>query len=258
MKKSKIVIDLKGIGKKYNLGFFTKKFPFFSKKSGKSDVKWALKNINLKVKAGQKIGITGPNGSGKTTLLKIMSGITSPTEGSITYNGKIAAILDLEHGFNPDLTGIENIYLNAISLGMLKSEVDERIDEIIDFADIGDYINYPFYTYSQGMKFRLACSVSLVYEADLLIIDEVLISGDFDFQKKVLDVLVKMQTDTKMATIICSHNPQTLWAFADEYYLMQDGILKKINKRKITKMSLDVHEQFHHAFRTKDIFKKNV
>lgn len=260
MKKNNTITELKNVNKKYNLKRFSKKsLPFFKKNNDKkktAETTWALKNINFQIKSGQKIGITGPNGSGKTTLLKIMAGISRPTSGEISVKGKIAAILDLEHGFHPELTGVENIYLNAMSLGMLKSEVDEKLNDIIAFADIGSYINYPFYTYSQGMKFRLACSVSLAYKADLLIIDEVLVSGDFNFQKKVLDMLIDLQSNSKMATIICSHNPQTLWAFANEFFLMESGQLKKVSRKEIAKMSLDLHNQFHETFRSKDIFIK--
>lgn len=258
MKKINI-IKLESISKKYDLKrFSSKKFAFFenSKNNDEHKVTWALKDVNFQVKAGQKIGIVGPNGSGKTTLLKIIAGISRPTGGSIIRNGKIVAILDLGHGFHPELTGRENIYINAMSLGMLKSEIDSKIKDIIAFADIGNYINYPFYTYSQGMKFRLACAVSLAYQADLLIIDEVIISGDLNFQKKILDMLAYLQSNSNMATIICSHNPQTLWAFANEFFVMENGRLRKINKKEVTRMSLDAHNQFHDAFRSKGIFVK--
>lgn len=145
---------------------------------------WALKDINLNIKKGERIGVIGNNGSGKTTLLKIITGITSPTSGEIKINGRIATIIGLEAGFHPELTGEENIYLNGMLLGMSKTEIRYQFDKIIEFSGIREYIDVPFYTYSSGMKLRLGFSIAIHSNPDILLIDEVLGIGDQEFQEK--------------------------------------------------------------------------
>lgn len=147
----------------------------------------ALDNINLTIKKGERIGITGPNGSGKTTLLKIIAGITSPTSGSVDVEGKIVSLIDLEAGFHPDLTGEQNIFLQGAILGMSKDEIKHKERQIIRFADIGRFIDAPLFTYSEGMKLRLGFSVAAYLDPDILILDEGLSTGDIAFQKKSED-----------------------------------------------------------------------
>jgi ABC-type polysaccharide/polyol phosphate transport system ATPase subunit len=153
---------------------------------GKHEEFWALKDINLTIRKGEKIGIIGPNGSGKTTLLKIIAGITSPTSGSIQTNGKIVSLIDLEAGFHPDLTGYQNIFLNGMLLGMKKDEIESKLQAIISFADIGKFIDIPIYTYSSGMQLRLGFAISIFANPDVLILDENVSAGDENFQKKSL------------------------------------------------------------------------
>lgn len=142
----------------------------------------ALNDIGLEIHRGEKVGIVGPNGSGKTTLLKIIAGIAMPTNGMVRVGGKIVSLIDLEAGFHPDLTGIENIFLNGVILGMSRKDVGNKLREIIKFADIGNFIDSPLYTYSQGMKLRLGFSVMVNAEPDILILDEGITAGDSEFQ----------------------------------------------------------------------------
>lgn len=145
---------------------------------------YALKNINLQIWKGERVGIIGPNGSGKTTLLKIITGITTPTEGSASTQGKVVSLIDLEAGFHPDLTGEQNIYLNGMLLGMKKREIRQKLHRIIQFADIGSFIDTPMFTYSDGMKLRLAFAVSVHADPDILILDEGFGAGDQNFLEK--------------------------------------------------------------------------
>jgi lipopolysaccharide transport system ATP-binding protein len=145
---------------------------------------YALKHVSFTVEQGEVLGIIGKNGSGKSTLLKILAGVLTPTSGTIALNGKVAALLELGGGFNPEFTGIENIYFNSSIMGYKKEEVDQKIDEIIAFADIGDFIHQPVKTYSSGMFVRLAFAVAINIEPDILIVDEALAVGDEAFQRK--------------------------------------------------------------------------
>lgn len=164
----------------------------------------ALKNINLTINKGENIGIIGPNGSGKTTLLKLIARITSPTSGTIETHGRIISLIDLEAGFHSDLTGEENIYLNGIFLGMKRQEVAQKIDKIIKFADIKQFIDAPLFTYSTGMKLRLGFAVALYSNPDILILDEGMAVGDQDFQVKSRAKIQEFFRK-KVTVIIVSH-----------------------------------------------------
>jgi ABC-type polysaccharide/polyol phosphate transport system ATPase subunit len=144
----------------------------------------ALSDITLNIQKGEKVGFIGRNGSGKTTLLKIIAEIAAPTKGLVTTVGKVVSLIDLEAGFHPDLSGVENVYLNGLIIGMSKKEIDSKVQNIMAFADIGTIINAPFYTYSQGMKLRLGFSVGVHSDPDILILDEGLGAGDAAFTKK--------------------------------------------------------------------------
>lgn len=166
---------------------------------------WALKKIHLTINKGERVGIIGPNGSGKTTLLKIISGITFPTTGNVKVNGKIVSIIELEAGFHSELTGEENIYLNGLLIGIEKKELGSKFDEIVSFADIGKFIQSPFYTYSLGMKLRVGFSIATHTDSDTLLLDENMAVGDQEFKvkslKKINELLRKGKT-----IIFVSHN----------------------------------------------------
>jgi ABC-type polysaccharide/polyol phosphate transport system ATPase subunit len=156
---------------------------------GKDERFVALNDITLLIKKGERVGIVGHNGSGKTTLLKIIAGITTPTRGLVKTYGKVVSLIDLEAGFHPDLTGIQNIYLNGMLLGMSKRSIDSRLSRIIRFADIRQFIDIPLYTYSSGMKLRLGFSIAIHSNPDTLILDEGFAVGDASFQKKTTRVI---------------------------------------------------------------------
>ncbi len=151
---------------------------------GRNETFWALKHINLTIYKGEIIGIIGHNGSGKTTLLKIIAGITTPTSGIVSVYGRVISILDLEAGFNVELTGYQNIYISGLLLGMNKRDIDKKIQSIIEFADIKQFIDTPLFTYSQGMKLRLGFSIAVHADPDILLLDEHMAVGDEQFREK--------------------------------------------------------------------------
>jgi lipopolysaccharide transport system ATP-binding protein len=183
---------------------------------------WPLKNISFKVKRGEVIGIIGRNGAGKSTLLKILSRITDPTGGRVELRGRVSSLLEVGTGFHPELTGRENIYLNGTILGMRKTEIDRKYDEIVDFSEVKKFIDTPVKRYSSGMKVRLAFSVAAHLEAEILFVDEVLAVGDSSFQKKCLN---KMQDIGKYGRtiIFVSHNMQALTRLCPRAILLEDG-----------------------------------
>jgi ABC-type polysaccharide/polyol phosphate transport system ATPase subunit len=185
MKKSnsQIAIQLTNVSKKYEIHH---EKPTLVEKfiKGKNETFWALRDINLNIKKGEKIGIIGLNGSGKTTLLKIITGITTPTSGTVATHGRIVSLIDLEAGFHLDLTGIQNIFLNGILLGVNSEEIKHQLSAIIKFADIGQFIDAPLFTYSLGMKLRLGFAIAVYANPDILILDEGLGVGDEYFQKR--------------------------------------------------------------------------
>ena len=175
------------------------------KYAGDEDHFWALKDLSFEIKQGDRVGIIGKNGAGKSTLLKLLSRITSPTEGSIKVRGKIASLLEVGTGFHGELTGRENIYLNGAILGMKSRQIDRKLDEIISFSGIENHIDTPVKRYSSGMYVRLAFAVAAHLDSEILIADEVLAVGDAEFQKKALG---KMQ-DLSMSqgrTVLFSYN----------------------------------------------------
>ncbi|MCT1539297.1 ABC transporter ATP-binding protein [Lysinibacillus capsici] len=189
----------------------------------------ALQNINFEIAKGETVGIVGRNGSGKSTLLQIIAGTLSPSNGKIQVNGRVAALLELGSGFNPEFTGRENVYLNGAILGISKAEMDERFDDIIQFADIGSFIDQPVKTYSSGMYVRLAFSIAINVEADILIVDEALAVGDTKFQIKCID---KMKEIKKSGTTILfvSHAGEQVKRFCEKGIWLENGQVKEIGK----------------------------
>lgn len=188
---------------------------------------YALNNINLFIRKGETVGIIGKNGAGKSTLLKIITGVLSPTSGAVKINGRISSLLELGAGFNSEYTGIENIYLNGTLMGMSKKEVDERMQDILDFADIGEFVYQPVKTYSSGMYVRLAFSVAINVEPDILIVDEALAVGDARFQLKCLKEIERMK-EKNITILVVSHSIEMLKTFTTLAVLLDAGKIQKI------------------------------
>jgi lipopolysaccharide transport system ATP-binding protein len=194
-------------------------------KKGSADVVFSLRDINFEVKQGEALGIIGKNGAGKSTLLKILSRVTSPTTGKVSIKGRVASLLEVGTGFHPELTGRENIFLNGAILGMCKSEITRKLDEIIDFSGVERYIDTPVKRYSSGMYVRLAFAVAAHLESEILIVDEVLAVGDAEFQKKCLG---KMGHITKMegrTILFVSHNLAAVNQLCQTGLLLNQGII---------------------------------
>ena len=183
---------------------------------------WALENISFNVKRGETVGILGSNGSGKSTLLQIICGTLSPTGGTVQTHGRIAALLELGSGFNPDFTGRENIYLNATVLGLSLDEINKRYDDIVDFADIGEFINQPVKTYSSGMVVRLAFAVQSQIEPDILIVDEALSVGDVKFQAKCFDRLRQLK-ENGTSILLVTHSSEQIVSHCTAALLLNRG-----------------------------------
>jgi len=170
---------------------------------------WALKDINLQLDKGEIFGILGRNGAGKSTLLKVVSRVLIPTEGRVWVNGNISPLLQLGAGFHPELTGLENIYLNATILGHKQKEIEQKIEEIIDFSEIGDFINVPLRTYSSGMRARLGFAVATAWKPDILLLDEVLAVGDVAFKEKCIDRM-SFYRDQGSTVLVVSHSIENI------------------------------------------------
>lgn len=183
----------------------------------------ALDNISFEIKKGETVGIIGKNGAGKSTILKLIAGVTSPTKGTIVVNEKVAPLIELGAGFHQELTGYENIYLNAAILGMHKKEIDLVVDQIIDFSELKEFIHQPLKRYSSGMYTRLGFSVAICVNAPILLIDEVLAVGDAGFQRKCLNYLKKIKQQEDKTIIFVSHSEQSVKNFCDRVILLDHG-----------------------------------
>jgi lipopolysaccharide transport system ATP-binding protein len=248
---SKIAIKAENISKQYRLGEIGtgtisqdlnrwwhkvrgKEDPFLKigesndrSQKGETDFVWSLKDINFEINQGDTVGIIGRNGAGKSTLLKLLSKVTKPTTGQFKVNGRIASLLEVGTGFHPEMTGRENIYLNGAILGMRRSEITRKFDEIVDFAGIERYIDTPVKRYSSGMYVRLAFAVAAHLESEILIVDEVLAVGDAEFQKKSLSKLDDINTKQDKTVLFVTHNTQLIQNLCKKAILLEDGILKE-------------------------------
>jgi len=193
--------------------------------TGRKDVIWALKDVSLEINKGEAVGIIGRNGAGKTTLLKIISKITSPSYGRAEIRGRISSLLEVGTGFHPELTGRDNIYLNGTILGMTKNEVDHKFDEIVEFSGIKKFIDTPVKRYSVGMKIRLGFSVAAYLEPEILVVDEVLAVGDFDFQKKCLNKMEDVGQQGRTVLFV-SHNMQAITRLCSRAIMLENGRIK--------------------------------
>ena len=183
---------------------------------------YALNDVSFEIKRGETVGIIGTNGSGKSTILKIITGVLNPTKGSVKVNGRISALLELGAGFNMEYTGIQNIYLNGTMMGFTKEEVDKKLDSIIEFADIGEFINQPVKTYSSGMFVRLAFAVAINIEPEILIVDEALSVGDVFFQAKCYKKFEDFKKEGKTILFV-SHDLSSIGKYCDRVVLLNKG-----------------------------------
>lgn len=190
---------------------------------GTSEYVWALQDINFEVAAGEVLGIIGKNGAGKSTLLKILSKVTAPTTGSIKSRGRIASLLEVGTGFNPELTGRENIFLNGAILGMTKKEITSKLDEIIEFSGCERYIDTPTKRYSSGMTVRLAFAVAAFLEPEILVVDEVLAVGDVEFQKKAIGKMQDISREGGRTVLFVSHNMAAVRILCTRGIVLQNG-----------------------------------
>lgn len=195
---------------------------FKQKRKVKKEDFWALNGVSFNVEQGEKVGIIGKNGAGKSTLLKIISRITEPTEGRIEFYGKISSMLEVGTGFNMELTGRENVYLNGAILGMTKAEVDAKFDDILEFSEVGKFIDTPVKRYSSGMFVRLAFAVASHLEPDILLVDEVLAVGDTRFQKKCIDKMMSIAASGKTILFV-SHQMNTIRQLCDRVIVLKNG-----------------------------------
>ena len=185
---------------------------------------YALKDVDFSVKRGETVGIIGTNGSGKSTVLKIITGVVSPTSGQVKVDGRISALLELGAGFNMEYTGIENVYLHGTMIGFSKEEIDSRLDEILSFADIGDFVYQPVKSYSSGMFVRLAFAVAINIDPDILIVDEALSVGDVFFQAKCYHKFEEFKKQGKTIVIV-SHDLNNISQYCDRVILLNKGTL---------------------------------
>ena len=190
---------------------------------GESDYVWSLRDINFEIEKGDAVGIIGRNGAGKSTLLKLLSKVTKPTTGSFKVNGRIASLLEVGTGFNPEMTGRENIYLNGAILGMRRHEITRKLDEIIAFSGVERYIDTPVKRYSSGMYVRLAFAVAAHLESEILIVDEVLAVGDAEFQKKCLGKMGDVSKNEGRTVLFVSHNMSAIQNLCGKAILLKNG-----------------------------------
>ncbi len=196
-----------------------------------SETFWALSDVSLEIKKGETFGIIGPNGSGKSTLLKLIAGVTKPTKGSITVNGRIAPLIELGAGFHPELTGRENVVLNGVILGMKRVEVEKKFKEIVDFAELWEFIDQPVKHYSSGMYLRLAFAVAVHTDPEILLIDEILAVGDAAFQAKCMAKMNEFREQGKTIVIV-THALDTVNSFCERAVFLKHGHVQRLGEAK--------------------------
>jgi lipopolysaccharide transport system ATP-binding protein len=242
------VIQVEDLGKRYRIGeqvggyqtlrdtlveIAASPFRRLSKAAGRSsesndqEIIWAVRNVSFKVQEGEVLGIIGRNGAGKSTLLKLLSRITEPTEGRAIIHGRVGSLLEVGTGFHPELTGRENIYLNGAVLGMKRSEIERRFDDIVAFAEVEKFIDTPVKRYSSGMYLRLAFAVAAHLEPEILLVDEVLAVGDAEFQRKCLGKMSDVSQQGRTVLFV-SHNMSAILNLTERALLLEQGKLAKV------------------------------
>lgn len=246
---SNTVIEFNNVGKQYILGTIGtgtlsqdlnrwwarvrgKEDPFLKigetndrTQKGESRFVWALRDINFKVEQGDVVGIVGKNGAGKSTLLKILSRVTSPTTGDIKIKGRIASLLEVGTGFHPEMTGRENIFMNGSIMGMTKSEIKSKFDEIVDFAGVAKYVDTPVKRYSSGMMVRLGFAIAAHLEPEILVVDEVLAVGDAEFQKKAIGKMQDVSKGEGRTVLFVSHNMAAVRSLCTRGIMLKNGMV---------------------------------
>ncbi|MCH5266982.1 MAG: ABC transporter ATP-binding protein [Lachnospiraceae bacterium] len=233
MKKQDAIIveDIKKFFKVYpdKNNSIKEKVLFFNR--NRYEKRWVLEGVSFSIEKGEAVGLIGKNGCGKSTLLKLINKIIYPTSGKITVNGRISSLLELGAGFHPDMSGRENIYINASIFGLTKRQIDEKLEEIISFSELGNDIENPVRTYSSGMYMRLAFSVAINVEADILLIDEILAVGDVSFQKKCFEKLLELK-QSGTTIIMVSHSLDQIQKICDKSIWIESGQVKENNHSK--------------------------
>jgi lipopolysaccharide transport system ATP-binding protein len=238
------IIEVNNLSKKYKYGetqlYYTLRdilmdivktpFKLFNQKKQITKLKknefWALKDISFKVEQGETIGIIGPNGAGKSTLLKVLSRITPPTKGEAVLRGRVGSLLEVGTGFQQELTGRENIYLNGAILGMKKREIDKKFEEIVNFSEMHKFLDTPVKHYSSGMYMRLAFSVAAHLDSEIMVVDEVLAVGDAKFQKKCLNKIKSITKDGTRTVLFVSHNMSAVSALCKRSIYINKGMIE--------------------------------
>lgn len=227
--ENEIAIKVTNVYKSFNIYFdranTLKERLLFIGKRNKREKREILNNINLDIKKGETVALIGVNGSGKSTLLKLMTKIIYPNEGTIETNGKLTSLLELGAGFHPDFSGRENIYFNASIFGLTKKEIDDRLDKIIDFSELGEYIDNPVRTYSSGMYMRLAFSVAINVDAEILLIDEILSVGDQHFQEKCFNKMRQLRKEGKTMVFV-THSMDSVKQLCNRAIWLYEGKVK--------------------------------
>jgi ABC-type polysaccharide/polyol phosphate transport system ATPase subunit len=224
------VIDISDLGIKFAISqsnlsvrrLLGRAVPFFDVEAKSKDTYWALRNVSLHVEEGETLGIIGENGAGKTTLLRTMAGVFTPDEGEIVTNGRVSPLMSLGVGFDPNLSGRHNIYVNGLYLGLSKDELEPLVPEIIEFAELDEFIDRPVRTYSSGMRVRLGFAIATSIEPDILLLDEVMSVGDEKFQEKSQQRMDEMLAESR-AIVIATHNMRFVEDECDRAVYLNDG-----------------------------------
>ncbi len=227
-------ISLQGVGKlfyKQEQKTFKEFLPALIAGKSTASTFWALRDVNLEVKRGETIGVIGPNGSGKSTLLKLIAGVSRPTEGKITVNGRIAPLIELGAGFHPELTGRENVFLNGVILGLKRREIETQFDSIVDFAELHEFIDQPIKHYSSGMYLRLAFAVAVHTNPEILLVDEILAVGDISFQDKCLRRIRSFQKKG-VSIVLVTHALNIVEEFCDRGVYIKAGKIISLGEPK--------------------------
>ena len=226
MKKEEIAITVKDLHIYYRdmKRFSIKRSGFKDKGTGK--LFKAVKGVSFEIPKGQIVGICGKNGSGKSTLLRAISGIFSPDKGSVNLHGNTISLLSIGVGFQKQLTGYENIFLSGMLLGYTKPEIEKKVDDIIEFSELGDFIYKPVRSYSSGMYSKLAFSITAILETDIMLIDEVLSVGDIHFKEKSYNKMKELISDSNRTVVIVSHSTKTIVDLCDRVIWLHEGLIK--------------------------------